>query len=102
MSQPPTTPRQTSTLADHVAANIRAELAVRRQTSKDLARVLHIGQRAASRRLSGDLDFSLNELDAVARWLGVARVELMRERALENRADVSAAAESSEAVGVRW
>lgn len=101
MSQPPTTPRHTSTLADHVAANIRAELAVRRLTSKDLAHVLHIGQRAASRRLSGDLDFSLNETDAVARWLGVSRVELMRERVLDTRADV-AATESSEAVGVRW
>lgn len=102
MSQEPTIPRSTSTLAEHVAANIRAELAVRRLTSKDLARVLHIGPRAASRRLSGDLDFSLNETDAVARWLGVSRAELMRERAVDLRREVDAVDESSETIGVRW
>lgn len=83
MSQESTTQRPISTLADHVAANVRAELAVRRLTSSDLARVLHVGQRAAARRLSGDLDFSLNETDIVARWLGVPRSELMRERVIE-------------------
>lgn len=87
MGQKSTTRQQAPTLADHVAANVRAEMAVRRLTSADLARVLHIGQRAASRRLSGELDFSLNEADAIARWLDVPRAELMRERLLERVAE---------------
>jgi transcriptional regulator with XRE-family HTH domain len=80
MSQEPTIQSRNMTLADFVAANVRAELAARRLTANDLAKCLNIGPRAAARRLSGELDFSLNETDIVARWFGVARSELMRER----------------------
>lgn len=70
------------TLANYVAANLRAEMSARRLTPNDLARVLNIGPRAAARRLSGDIDLTLNELDIVATWLSMPRAQLLREREL--------------------
>lgn len=67
-------------LAERVAMNVRAELAARRMTSADLAGRLSIGPRAAARRLSGEIDFTLNEAEAVADWLGVPMSALMAPR----------------------
>lgn len=72
-----------ATLADHVAANLRAELAASRLNANDLAKVLNVGVRAASRRMSGHIELSLNELDIVCRWLSVSRAQMMTERVQE-------------------
>jgi len=69
------------TLADKVAANIRAEMAAQRKNAVELAAVLSIGHRAAVRRWSGQQAFSLNELSKVSRWLGVPSSTLMADRA---------------------
>ncbi len=84
MSQELVTSGRKATLADHVAANLRAELAARRLNANDLAKVLNVGVRAASRRMSGDIELSLNELDIVSRWLGVTRSQMMTERSQEH------------------
>ena len=68
------------TLSEKVATNVRAELAAQRLTTTDLAAVLHIGTRAAARRISGSLDFSLNETEIVAAWLNVSVAALSRSR----------------------
>lgn len=82
MSSETVTASRKPTLANYVAANLRAEMSARRLTSNDLARVLNVGARAAARRFSGDIDLTLNELDIVATWLSMPRAELLRERAL--------------------
>lgn len=61
--------------------NIRAELAAQQLNTNDLAAVLNVGPRAAARRVSGSLDFSLNETEIVAAWLNVSVLTLSRSRA---------------------
>jgi transcriptional regulator with XRE-family HTH domain len=65
---------------EQVAANLRAEMAAQRKSALDLADALHIGHRAAIRRWNGEQPIGLNELDAIAKWLGVARSSLMTAR----------------------
>lgn len=80
MSPERVTQRSALTLAERVAMNIRAELAAQQLTTADLAAVLNVGPRAAARRVSGSLDFSLNETELVAEWLGVSVLTLSRSR----------------------
>jgi transcriptional regulator with XRE-family HTH domain len=54
-----------------VGANVRAELARRDMTQRNLADHLGIPQTSVSRRLSGVTPFDINELAAVAELLGV-------------------------------
>lgn len=58
--------------ATHVAAEVRAEMARQRKTGMDLAELLGCSQSSAARRMSGETPLSLNEVYAVARWLGVS------------------------------
>lgn len=67
----------TQTFSGQVAAAIRAEMAWHKFTSNDLAEALEISQRAAARRLNGEVEIGLNELDAIAKWLKVDISELM-------------------------
>jgi len=48
-----------------------------RKTNKQLAEVLHVSERAAMRRRLGEVEFSLNELETVANWLGLSIYDLM-------------------------
>ncbi|WP_371031232.1 hypothetical protein [Pseudoclavibacter sp. JSM 162008] len=49
----------------------------RNLATRDLAAALRISPRAAARRLSGDVDISLNELSAIAQWLSVEVSDLV-------------------------
>lgn len=54
-----------------VAANVRAEVARRRIRQGAIAERLGMDQRAVSRRLLGEVEFSATELQAVAELVGV-------------------------------
>lgn len=88
---PNTTPKSPDTsLEQRVATNVRAALAARRLTSADLARTLHITQRAAQRRLNGQTPFALSEAGTVAGWLGISYSALMAPTAFEVAAERAA------------
>lgn len=54
-----------------VAAAVRAELARAGRNQQSLANHLHLSQPAVSRRLSGAVSFSIDELMAIAAYLGI-------------------------------
>lgn len=64
---------------DTVAANVRAEVARRRARQTDLAALLGISQQAMSRRLTGEVAFDVDELQALASHLEVPASELLGE-----------------------
>lgn len=68
------------TPADHVAANIRAELARAGISQASLAASLGITQQALSRRLLGKTPFSFDEAFAIADTLGVPVSEILPTR----------------------
>ncbi len=59
------------TTDQRVAANVRAELARRRVNRQALAKAMGIGPMAISRRMSGQVSFSIAELYRVAEILKV-------------------------------
>ncbi|WP_146082042.1 helix-turn-helix transcriptional regulator [Pseudoclavibacter sp. Z016] len=63
--------------SSHVVAAIRAEMDWQGHTTRDLAQALSISPRAAQRRLTGDVDISLNELSEIAGWLAAEISELV-------------------------
>ena len=74
---------QTETLAGRVAARVRALMAAQRKTTKDLAVLLSVSDRAAQRRRHGELEFSLSELEKVGTWLQVEPGALLSGRGLD-------------------
>lgn len=64
-----------------VAGEIRALLARRQASGKQLASHLGMSQFAISRRLRGETPFSIDELAAAAEFLGVPMSDLVAERA---------------------
>lgn len=58
-------------LRERVATEVRAELARQRKTQAELAAHLGISQMAVSRRLNSEVGMDFDELDSIARWLGV-------------------------------
>ncbi len=68
---------QPSTLADSVAAEVRAQLARRQLTGTALAAAIGKSEMYVSRRLRGGVAFDLEDVEQVARFLGVAVVDLM-------------------------
>lgn len=71
---------------------VRAELARRRISGRELARGLDWSAPTTWRRLSGALPFDIDELAAVARFLDVPLSELLPD---EDGADTPAAASSA-------
>jgi len=65
------------TLSGAIAGEIRAEMARQLRTTVELAEALDLKPRAVQRRLAGDMEFSLDEIDAVASFLGVSREQLL-------------------------
>jgi predicted transcriptional regulator len=66
-----------SPLSETVAATVRAEMARRMIRQATLAEHLGYSQPKVSRRLSGDVPFTLDELSAVAAALGITLGELI-------------------------
>ena len=61
----------------HVVANIRAELARRGKTQEDLAEALGIARQNISQRLRNRVSFRIEELQAVADFLGIPIADLL-------------------------
>lgn len=59
------------TPSQRLASTLRGLLAERRLKATDLATALDISNSAASRRLSGEHDFRINEIEALATWLDI-------------------------------
>lgn len=62
---------------EHIAAEVRAHLARRRRSGKQLASALDLSAFAVSRRLRGQTPFSASELQATAGFLGVDVADLL-------------------------
>lgn len=72
----PTTQRP----SEIVAAEVRAELARRKIPQSGLVSVLGMSEVSISRRLRGETPFDVNELVAVAEFLGVPVATFMPEK----------------------
>lgn len=62
---------QTTSLRELVAEDVRAELARRRLSGSALAVLLGQSQKWVSRRLSGEVAFDVDDLERIARALGL-------------------------------
>lgn len=62
---------------DSTADRVRAELARRRVSGRDLAVALGWSERTTRRRLAGHVAFTVDELTAVAQHLGLPPAELL-------------------------
>lgn len=58
--------------AQRAATEIRGLMGARRLNATDLASVIGVSTSTAKRRMSGETDLPLNELEAIAAWLGVS------------------------------
>jgi transcriptional regulator with XRE-family HTH domain len=65
--------------AQRVTSRVRHELRARRISQEELAAAIGISQQAVSRRLTGDVDFTLTELGIVAEQLGTSIADLTAE-----------------------
>lgn len=72
----PAAPRPVQSVGERTAANIRAELARRRLSGRDLARACGWPTTTAWRRLNG-VTLSVDDIAAVSAWLGIPVAELM-------------------------
>lgn len=60
-----------------VADNVRLAMRHKRKTQSDLAEVLGFTRQAVSRRLTGQTDFSVTELQKLAEFLDVPPADLL-------------------------
>jgi transcriptional regulator with XRE-family HTH domain len=67
------------TWSERVAAQVRAEMKLRRLTVGGLAGILGVARQTASRRLRGETAFDLAELEQIAAWLGMSASELLAQ-----------------------
>lgn len=73
----PTTQR----VSEIVAAEVRAELARRKIPQSGLVGILQMSEVSVSRRLRGETPFDVNELAAVAEFLGVPVAQFLPQAA---------------------
>lgn len=66
----------TNTTAE-LRANLRAELARRDLSQREMAEHLGLSQGSVSSRMRGEIDFTVPELLAVAEWLEVPAAALL-------------------------
>lgn len=62
----------TETTREHIAAEVRAGLARKKMTQRELAEQLGMGLPTLSRRLNGHTPFNTDELLAISSALGIA------------------------------
>ncbi len=64
-----------------VSAEVRAAMGRQRRTQSQLAQHLGVSQVTVSRRLSGEVSFTVDELERVAAFLSVPLAELLTDAA---------------------
>ena len=67
----------TKTITQRVAANVRAELARNELRQDKVVAALCMSQSAVSRRLKGQVDFTVTELSVVAKLVGLEPQDLL-------------------------
>ena len=67
----------TKTITQRVAANVRAELARNELRQDKVVSALCLSQSAVSRRLKGQVDFTVTELSVVAKLVGLEPQDLL-------------------------
>lgn len=65
------------TAAQRIAMEIRGLMAARRLGSTDLANFLNVHRSTAARRINGESDLTINEVEAIAAWLDVPVTRLI-------------------------
>lgn len=60
-----------------IAARLRGLLGEREIKPAEMAKALGIQPQSARRRLKGEHDFKMNELEAIADWLGIGIASLV-------------------------
>jgi transcriptional regulator with XRE-family HTH domain len=65
------------TWSRRVAAVVRAEMAARSRSARDLADLLDVTEPTVAARLEGQTSFDLVEVEQVAAWLGIPLSELL-------------------------
>ena len=66
-----------NTLAQHVAAELRAQKARRRLSDVEIARRLGVGETWVGRRMTGRVPITLDDLDELCEVLEILPIELM-------------------------
>ncbi len=65
------------TATQRAATEIRGLMGARKVNAADLAPLLGVSRDTAARRINGDVDISLNELETIADWLGVSACRII-------------------------
>lgn len=65
------------TATQRAATEIRGLMGARKLSTPDLAQLLSVSRDTAARRINGDVDISLNELETIAEWLGVTACRII-------------------------
>jgi antitoxin component HigA of HigAB toxin-antitoxin module len=65
------------TATQRAATEIRGLMGARKLTAADLAPKLGVSRDTAARRINGDVDITVNELETIAEWLGVPAVRIL-------------------------
>lgn len=66
-----------STLAERVAAELRAEMAWQGKDIRELATVINCSTSTAKTRFTGESELRLDEINVVSVWLGVDSKQLL-------------------------
>lgn len=77
------------TTAARALIRIREEMHERHITQDDLARVLQCSQSRVGKLLNGGLNLRVNDLDMLARAVGIGLVETVRDRGMEFHAEMT-------------
>lgn len=77
------------TVAVRAMLRIREEMTERGITQRDLAETLHCSQGKVAKLLNGGVRLRLDELDVLARAVGLTLVEVVRDRGLEFFAEMT-------------
>ena len=72
-----TTQAEPETAAKRIAMEIRGLMAARKLGSTDLATFLKVHRSTAARRINGESDLTINEVEAIAAWLDVPVTRLI-------------------------
>ena len=64
--------RMEGNASQRAATEIRGLMGAQKLNTVDLAKLLNVSRDTAARRINGESDLSLNELEAIAAWLGVS------------------------------
>lgn len=63
--------------SQRAATEIRGLMGAQKRNTVDLAKLLNVSRDTAARRINGESDLSLNELEAIAAWLGVSACRII-------------------------